>query len=941
MALKLKTGQAKLWVLLVGVSQYDDRRFPLLQYSKIDAQQLADAFADVTQEFPQVSIKLHHDSATAPTLTEVRSSLQEIVEQAKPEDTVVFYFCGHGALDPHLQQVVLCLADTQKDAMLKTGLSAIGLLGGLRNCAAKEQVLWIDVNHANGMLPQTDSPEMLDNPVGQLLQMFQQQASQNPEFQAMLACDAPSRRDRAQQSWKFPELGHGIFSHFLIEGLRGAAASPQGIVTASVLANFVRDRTVQYIDRTNQQLEWLHRDTEDNTPKAISQTPTAISHAQTQTVIGIKPTDPLELLFPNIKATNIQPPLDRSASLRKPEPESITTEPIQKVSEPSIEPSEIKPIVQDVISPPPQPIIPKVEPVVPIVQKAISEPVKPIVPEIKPSSPAIQEIVSQPVKPVVSEPIKPVVPKVEPVVPIVQEAISEPVKPIVVEIQPIVPTVQKVVSPPVQPTVSDIKPIVQKGVPEPAKPTVPKVESVVPPIQPIVSEPISEPIVEPISEPIVERSIQSPVAVPEPVRPAPRDRSRTQRQIKRQLQRFRRSTNQQLQQAAITITQAKQTAGEFAIAQHRQSQHFIAQLRQTLTIKLHHLNRSVHHSANSGQALYRQHTSRANHLATEAAQRLDRSTRTLTQSTIEQAQKPQTRQQINTGLKILGVVAVGVAGVGFYQYRNSQIHAVQQLSSAAASQFEANQPGAFSTAIEAGRKLQQIDQPWNFVPESLRVSTIATLQQAIEGASSPTSMIGASLSNATISPDQKTFAVSAPDHSIQLWQRQGDTFKPRGTAFKGHQGAITQLVFSPDGKRLASGSVDKTIKLWDVEKGILIQTLSAHTQAITALSFRSDSAVLASGSADQTIKLWTVATGRILDTFKGHNAIASVIRFSPDNRILAAGTTTNKVYLWYPDSQNPILLGSHGSGAAQSVRTAESTKGINDLAFSPDGKTIA
>lgn len=805
----LKTGQAKLWILLIGVSRYEDRRFPILQYSTIDTQSLADAFAEVTQAFPQTSIQVHHDTVAAPSLSEVKASLHTIVEQAKPEDTVVVYFCGHAALDPRLQQAVFCLADTQKDAMRQTGLSAIGLFGLLRTCAAKQQVLWLDVWHANGMTPQTDAPELLDNPVGHLTQMLQQQAAQNPEFQALLSCHAPSRGE-LQQSWKFPELGHGVFSHFLIEGLRGAAVNPQGVVTASVLGNYVHDRTVQYVDRSNQQLEWLHRDGKNRASKAISQTPVCIGQAQI--VLGIKPQDPLEILFPEIKAPEITPPLARSTPL-----------------------GDRQPHVQEVVS-------------------------------------EFDKFANSEIKLEVTQTIE---------APIQDQTFS----------------------------------LVQ-----------PEVEPVDFSIQSSVSNSVDLPIIE------------SPI--PSPAQSARRKRTAPQRPIKR----LQKTAQRHIRQAGTTLTslqgaivQAAQAAEKFAIAQQIQSKQRATQLKSAATTKISAkisaLNQSISQAADSGQALYRQRTSEASQIAVTTVQRLDRTARTLTQSTLEQAQKPETRQLVTTGVKIIGVVVVAGAGVALYQSRSQQIETVQNLSSLAKNQLGANQTeAALSTALKAGRKFQQVDRPWNFAPESLRISTIVTLQQAISRSKSPTSPVGDSLSNANLSPDQKTFAVVTPNHSIQLWQRDEDKLQ-RLWEFKSHKAAITQLVFSPDGKHLASASQDKTIKLWNIEKGILIQTLSAHTEAVTALSFRSDGEVLASGSADQTIKLWNVSKGRILDTFKGHNATASVIRFSPDGRILAAGTLTNTIHLWYPDSQNPILLGTHGNRSG--------VQGINDLAFSPDGKTIA
>lgn len=876
--LALKTGQAKFWILLVGVSQYYDRRFPTLQYSTIDTQRLADAFADVTQEFQDISVKVHHDSALPPTVSAVRSSLQEIVENAQPQDTVLFYFSGHGALDARMQQVVFCLADTQKDTMLQTGLSALSLLGSLGNCAAKQQILWVEACHANGMMPQTDATELLDNPTCHLIEMFQRQASQVPGFQSLLSCD------RAQQSWKFPELGHGVFTHFLIEGLRGGAANPQGIVTASVLENYVRDRTVQYIDRTNQQLEWLHRDGKKHSSKAIVQKPVRIGNAQVQVPLGIRPKDPLEYLFPEIKAPNIEPPLARCAPLHQPKLNPVVPPPIEKPAtiEPAIPP--IQKIVPESIPSPELTLeIKSLDPVPPIVQEPIAEFIEPS--ELKKISP-------EPVEPVQKPQTEKIqvesAPSIQPVS--VEETLPEEIE--------LIPLVQEPVA------------IEETVLPEVAKP-----------VQPESSE------IQAISP---ELSAATPEAIA-PVEP-PRKRNETQRQIKR----FHRITKKRLNSAATTLNgavrEATQSAGNFATFQHAQARQQAVHLHSAISTKLNALSQSTRQAATVGQMLYRQRAAEVSHIATDAVQNLDRSTRSLTQSAFEQTQKPETRQFLTAVLKSLGMITIGIAGVGLYVHRNDQIHEIQTLTSAATTETQSNQTKqALSNALKAGHTLQQVDRPWNFVPESLKLSTIATLQQAIALTGSTPTPIGVALSNATLSPDQNTFAASTPKNTIQIWR--SDAVPQPKTELGGHKAPIIRLVFSPDGKRLASASEDKTIKIWDVEKGILIQTLSAHTQAVTALSFRSDGEVLASGSIDQTIKLWSVSKGRILDTFKGHNATASVIRFSPDGRILAAGALTNTIHLWYPDSQNPVLLGSHSRMAT--------TQGISDLAFSPDGKTIA
>ena len=116
----LETGAAKLWMLLVGVNQYEDEALPSLRYSAVDCQGLSEALETATQAFPNRTVHIHHDFAELPDLATVRASLQQITAAANPQDTILFYFSGHGILDSDRQQAVLCLADTWKTQLAKT-----------------------------------------------------------------------------------------------------------------------------------------------------------------------------------------------------------------------------------------------------------------------------------------------------------------------------------------------------------------------------------------------------------------------------------------------------------------------------------------------------------------------------------------------------------------------------------------------------------------------------------------------------------------------------------------------------------------------------------------------------------------------------------------------------------------------------------------------------
>jgi|GEM_PF-1967646 len=286
----LETGTAKLWLLLVGVNQYQDEQIPSLRYPAVDCQGLGAALDAATQGFPQRELKIYHDFNQQPLLENVRITLKTMAAATKPSDTILFYFSGHGMLDPSSQQVVLCLQDTQTDDLINTGLRLQELLQLLADCAAGQQLVWLDACHSGNLtfLGARDTKSTGFNPTPELVAVLRQRASQQKGFYALLSCD------RHQQSWEFPQLGHGVFTYYLIRGLRGEAADSQGIIAADGLYRYVYHQTVAYINKANQQLRVINQLKKGRGENSIhseypSQTPKRIVEGVGEVILGIKP----------------------------------------------------------------------------------------------------------------------------------------------------------------------------------------------------------------------------------------------------------------------------------------------------------------------------------------------------------------------------------------------------------------------------------------------------------------------------------------------------------------------------------------------------------------------------------------------------------------------------------------------------------------------------
>jgi WD40 repeat protein/uncharacterized caspase-like protein/energy-coupling factor transporter ATP-binding protein EcfA2 len=252
---KPKLQPAKHWILLVGVNQYEDRQhLSSLQYSALDCQGLGEALKEATASFTNKEVIIHHDFVSQrPQLLEVQQSIQHIIKSARKDDTILFYFSGHGILETKTQQVVLCLADTNTQDLLGTGLPLNNLLKELSNCAASQQLVWLDACHSGGMTLRGTGAVPLSDPSAQLVATLRHKASESQGFYALLSCD------QTQQSWEFPELGHGVFTYYLMRGLQGEAADGQGIIEADALYQYVYHQTLRYIDKTNQQIRLINQ----------------------------------------------------------------------------------------------------------------------------------------------------------------------------------------------------------------------------------------------------------------------------------------------------------------------------------------------------------------------------------------------------------------------------------------------------------------------------------------------------------------------------------------------------------------------------------------------------------------------------------------------------------------------------------------------------------
>jgi WD40 repeat protein/serine/threonine protein kinase len=182
-----------------------------------------------------------------------------------------------------------------------------------------------------------------------------------------------------------------------------------------------------------------------------------------------------------------------------------------------------------------------------------------------------------------------------------------------------------------------------------------------------------------------------------------------------------------------------------------------------------------------------------------------------------------------------------------------------------------------------------------------------------------------------ISPDGKWWATGGVQGKVCIWD--GGRSQALQRAWRAHTDMVQALAFSPDGRTLASGSLDGTVKLWDVRNGALLWM--DWQNGPQTLAFSPNGSLLACSGLGTTIRLWDVQGGTSLQSLE-HPAHVFAVAWSPDGRLLASTCVDGQLRLWEQQETRPFP----GTEILR-LSTSWETRPVLNLAFAPDGRTLA
>jgi uncharacterized caspase-like protein len=231
------------WAVLVGVSAYEDSRLDL-KYAARDAVALRDLILTPTGGgFEEARVLALVDGRA--TTREVTRALRSFLTRPAPEDLVLIYLACHGGPDPRRPNGPLYLLthDTEPDDIAGTAVPMDEIQRSLQNSILAERVVIIaDTCHSAALGGRGTRGVTSAEATNQYLS----ELGRTKPGVALLTSAEAAESSQEDARWGG---GHGVFTHHLLEGMRGAADGfdrpRDGIVGVGELFDYVRKRVTE------------------------------------------------------------------------------------------------------------------------------------------------------------------------------------------------------------------------------------------------------------------------------------------------------------------------------------------------------------------------------------------------------------------------------------------------------------------------------------------------------------------------------------------------------------------------------------------------------------------------------------------------------------------------------------------------------------------------
>jgi hypothetical protein len=234
------------WAVVIGVGRYVSPDIPSLRYSVADAEAFAQLLIERAGFKKENVLLLTEKTEKKPTLRDMKWALGTfLARSAKKEDLVVIFYAGHGApeIDPRGSEPdglakYLVPSDADPNDLYATALPMDELQIIFDRIEAERVVVFLDACYSGAAGGRTFASKRTR--ALRVDDVFLDRLARSRGRAIITASRA------SEVSLELPELGHGLFTHYLLQGLRGTAdLDRDGVVTLQELYTYLEQQVTQ------------------------------------------------------------------------------------------------------------------------------------------------------------------------------------------------------------------------------------------------------------------------------------------------------------------------------------------------------------------------------------------------------------------------------------------------------------------------------------------------------------------------------------------------------------------------------------------------------------------------------------------------------------------------------------------------------------------------
>lgn len=219
-----------LHALIVGISDYLSKSIPDLRFGAKDAKDFARLLGAQRGLYKNTNLDVLVDKNA--TKRNIEDCLARAFKIAKEDDTLLFFFSGHGETIPERDDEYFAYVyDSNPGDVLNTGLALSGMRM-IKEVKARRAIVIYDTCFAGS------SSDLQTSHGAMGLKDFARLFRDKPNRVIIASSSTP------EQAREFQSLKNGVFTHFLLKGLDGEGDSNgDGIVSVAELYDYVSKAT--------------------------------------------------------------------------------------------------------------------------------------------------------------------------------------------------------------------------------------------------------------------------------------------------------------------------------------------------------------------------------------------------------------------------------------------------------------------------------------------------------------------------------------------------------------------------------------------------------------------------------------------------------------------------------------------------------------------------